>query len=175
MQDLPDNSAIIRVGRTERIVKNLRMRRSILLVSQAFMGGTPPGVTHVALGSGIGAGTLALPEAPNDQATSLRKEFFRQPIDSITYDDLTNEIGDTYSDGTRSNRLLISNQIGSADCANLVTEIGLFGGVNQQDMIAWVTFPVIDNRAGGQTPGAPEALTFNWALSFPFVQPESEA
>lgn len=172
MRKLLDNTAYVRVGPHERVVKNLRVRQSTLLISELMKGGASSGVTTVALGSGIGTGTLMLPQEPHAGGTSLRQEFHRQGVASVAFHDLDNDMGDTYTNGSQSNRLIVNSEIDALDSDHIITEIGLFGGTTGEYMVAWVTFPVIDNRTGGQNPDAPENISFKWVLSFPFVQPE---
>lgn len=173
------NSAVIHHG--DRVVgefKNLRMRRSVLLLADAFRDpASASGIQHAAIGSGIGQGTLMLPTAPHENATQLRQEQARFLVDPGVFDDLNNAEGDTITNGTLSNRVIYTIYVPAAQSEFLITEVGLFGGfgsevANGGIMAAWITFPVIDNRPGGQNADAPEDLTFTWRFDFPFINPE---
>lgn len=176
----PDNSLVIQSGGlVRRRALNLRMRQSVLLIAQMFVAPST-GITHLALGSGLGNGSLGLPEAPSDLYSTLRGEFVRVPVTSVAYDDVANVQGDTYSDGVRTNRILVHTLVGLAVSSEQITEAALFGGTGAADanggtMFSMVTFPVLDNRAGGDNPLAPEDLTFDWVLKFPLIAVEDEA
>lgn len=172
----PDDTVAIRYGDRYRLHTNLRMRRSLLLITHRLIADTP-GITHLALGNGVGNGTLALPQEPNTERSTIRGEFNRVAITSIDFDDLTNLEGDTFSDGARSNRLLVETLVPLEAASDLITEVALFGGAgaDQADggtIFAWSTFPVIDNREGGTDPEAPKDLSFDWVLKFPLINPE---
>lgn len=175
----PDNSLVIRSGGlVYRASKNLRMRNSVLLIAEMFTASV--GITHLALGSGLGNGSLGLPQAPDENLSTLRQEFVRLPITSIAFNDPDNLQGDTYTDGVRTNRILVSTSVLAASAAEQITEAALFGGTGAADtnggtIFSMVTFPVLDNRAGGENPSAPEDLSFDWVLKFPLIAVEDEA
>lgn len=175
MPNQPDNSiATYRDNVLVGVHTNVRMRRSVLLLAELLVNPTADRITHLALGNGIGNGTLALPQEPNTIRETMRQEFNRVPISGIVFDDLENTEGDTFTDGERSNRVRISTTVQDIECANLITEIALFGGdgadqVNGGTIFAWSTFPVIDNRLGGDNPEAPQDLFFDWVLKFPLI------
>ena len=172
-----DSVTIHAHGDARRVHLNTRMRASVLLMTQLLLEPAAPRITHLALGNGIGSGTLALPEAPNTDRQTMLSEFVRVPITTIAYDDLENQQGDTYSDGSRSNRVLVHTEVPLAQASALITEVALFGGYDADEdesgtIFAWSTFPVIDNRAGGDDPEAPKDLVFDWVLKFPFISIE---
>lgn len=169
----PDNSVAVTGGGLHRVHQNVRMRNAVLLIAERMIS-TNPSITHLALGNGLGNGTLALPQAADTERSTMRSEFNRVPITSIAFDDLTNDQGDTYSDGVRTNRLLITTEVPLEECSEQITEVALFGGTGASatdggTIFAWSTFPVIDNRLGGDDPTAPNDLTFSWVLKFPLV------
>jgi hypothetical protein len=167
--------AIWRGDRLLRVQRNIRSRYSLLLLAQLFVDpAATPSVTHLAIGSGIGNGTLALPQAPSSTRASMYNEVARVPVTSRSYLDLINAEGDTFSDGVRSNRVNVHTEVALEDGEHLITEIALFGGVGAEleeggTLFAWATFPVIDNREGGDNPSAPEDLVFDWVLKFPLI------
>lgn len=172
-----DNTLVITSGSTLRVVKNMRMRRGVLLLAEALVNPDFVGITHLALGSGIGNGTLMLPEAPNEDMTQLRQEQVRVPIDSVSFADLDNAVGDTIADGERSNRIDYTTEVDPDVSQFLITEAALFGGTgagspNGGTMFACVSFPVNDNRPGGQNPDAPDTIRFTWRIALPHVNPE---
>ena len=167
--------AIWRGDRLERVQRNVRSRYSTLLIAQLLVTPGTPSITHLALGSGIGNGTLALPQAPNPDGGALYNEVARVSVTSRAFDDPTNAEGDTFSDGVRTNRILVHTVVSAAVSQHLITEVGLFGGANastEGTMFAWSTFPVVDNRLGGDDPLAPQDLTFDWVLKFPLIAVE---
>lgn len=174
-QRQPDNTVMVRTETALRgVYANVRMRRSVLLIAELLVNPTADRITHLALGNGIGNGTFALPQEPNTIRETMRQEFNRVPITGIVFDDLENSEGDTFTDGERSNRVRISTTVPDDESANLITEIALFGGdgadqANGGTIFAWSTFPVIDNRLGGDNPEAPQYLFFDWVLKFPLI------
>lgn len=172
----------VKITRGDRIVvhRNTRMRAASLLLAQMLVDLNTPGITHLALGGGVGSGTLTYPQAPNVDRLTMRSEFNRVPVTSVTFDDLTNAQGDTFVSGSRTNRLLVRTEVPLAEASDLITEVALFGGYGADvedggTMFAWTTFPSIDNRAGGDDPEAPKDLTFDWVLKFPLVTVEEQA
>lgn len=177
----PANSVVIHRDDGVSVCRtNVRMRDSLLTLVDRLITGTEAGITHLALGDGIGTGTLALPQAPNANRHLMFNEIHRLAVDSVVFDDLLNEQGDTYSDGTRTNRVLVSTEVPLAQCSTLITEVALFGGAGASDpeggtIFAWSTFPVIDNRDGGTDPEAPKDLSFDWVLKFPLINAEEQS
>jgi hypothetical protein len=170
--------AIWRGNELLRVQQNIRSRYSVLLLAELLVSpALTPSITHLALGSGIGNGTLALPQAPSTSRPTMYNEVARVPITTIDFDDLANLEADTFSDESRTNRILVHTEVGIVDGEHLITEIALFGGngasaANGGTIFAWSTFPVIDNRTGGDNPSAPEDLVFDWVLKLPLITVE---
>ena len=142
---------------------NIRVNYSVLALMEAANSGSD--FAHrLAWGTGLGTGSLVLPEAPSIEGESLRNELGRVAT-TKTFLDLAGAEGDTITDGVLSNKLNVSATIPLADSSALLTEFALFGGadaVNPNDgyMIAWVTIPAYDNQT------SPEDLTIDWVLKF---------
>ncbi|HLN62656.1 MAG TPA: hypothetical protein VK464_14010 [Symbiobacteriaceae bacterium] len=81
------------------------------------------GFTHLALGTGVGTGSLQTPEASTVALDKLRTEYFRKPISSWTFLD-----GSNNPTATPTNVLELTTDITETEAVAALTEMGLFGG-----------------------------------------------
>lgn len=145
------------VKRFERV--NLVVDRMYLLLARLAANQSIAGISKFAVGSGVGNGTLAAPEAPRADGISLRSETQRYDLAGVTFDDISAEIEGTISDGQYTNRLVFTGVVlGSLSDPN-ITELGLFGGPSASILTNWVTFPVIEKPDNLD-------LTFRWTILF---------
>lgn len=119
-------------GRTEKKhFKNLIVNDCALLISELLKSnGSVAGISHLAIGQGVGTGSLQLPTDPALTDHVLGDELFRKAV-SISY----NTDVDTITDGTRTNVLDITCTFGVDEpnptepaTSSTLTEMGLFGG-----------------------------------------------
>lgn len=81
------------------------------------------GFTHLALGSGVGTGTLQAPQESNVNLSTLRSEVFRKPITSWRF--LT---ADGATSVNPTNVLELTTDVLESEAVAALTEMGLFGG-----------------------------------------------
>lgn len=71
------------------------------------------GITHLAVGSGVGNGTLVDPEAEISSQTALRDELYRKAVTSTL---------------VNANKMTLSTTFDFDEAIGNITEMGLFGG-----------------------------------------------
>lgn len=145
-------------------VQNLIVDRASILMAQHMKGDNVPGITHLAVGTGVGNGNTQAPQQAVSTATRLRQELFRKAV-QLSYYDPTNSQGSTIVDGAgRTNVLDITVEFAESEAVGALTEMGLFGGTgasgaNGGDMVNFKTFPVW-NKPNNAT------LRWTWRLTF---------
>lgn len=148
-------------GEVQRLprVDNLVVDRMYLLLARLAADSGISGITHFAVGNGVGDGNADAPEAPEHDGIALRNETARFAVEGVAYDDVEGEEVGTISDGAYTNRLVFTGVVTGALPSPDITELALFGGPGGSVMTNWVTFPVIVKPTNLD-------LTFRWTVLF---------
>lgn len=117
------------------------------------------GITHLELGTGVGAGTQQAPEVERRTMKSLRQPFFRKAISSWSYVDA---LGNPTAQETSA--IQITTLFNPSEAVGALTEMGLWGGdatnaLGSGYMFNIKTFSVWNKQAG-------MILTIVWTLRF---------
>lgn len=145
--------------------KNLITQRGSIMQAQSAIYGTPL-ISHLAIGSGVGTGTKAVPEPAKVTGLTLRNEFKRVAVDMLAFNTEDSVSGGKLLvDGNRSNKIIVSSIIGGTENGISFTEAALFGGIganqpNGGDMFNWVTFPEVMKFGNIDT-------AISWTIVFP--------
>lgn len=143
----------------ERHYKNIMTEYSALLFAQLAKGEQVPGITRLAVGTGVGNGNLQNPEPASTTLTKLENEIARKAV-VISY----NTVEAAVNDGTRTNVLDLTVTFAENEAVGPITEMALFGGVgaeaeNGGTIVNAKRFPVW-NKPDTAT------LTWTWRLVF---------
>jgi hypothetical protein len=143
----------------ERTYTNIMTDYSALLFAQLAKGEQVPGITRLAVGTGVGSGDLQNPEPASATMTRLENEIARKAV-NISY----NTLEATVNDGIRTNVLDLTVQFAETEAVGPITEMALFGGVGSENanggtIINAKRFPVW-NKPDTAT------LTWTWRLVF---------
>lgn len=145
-------------------IKNLVTQQASILLAQLAKGGCATGITHIAVGTGIGNGTESEPEEGNVHMTTLRNEIARKRV-TITYN-TSAEFSFPCNNGTsRTNVLDVAVEFDNSEAVGPLTEMGIFAGesatdsLNTGDLINFKVFPVW-NKPDNAT------LKWIWRLNF---------
>ncbi|WP_017814481.1 hypothetical protein [Paenibacillus shenyangensis] len=117
------------------------------------------GITHLEVGTGVGDGTQASPQAASLSQTVLRSPLARKAITSWTYLDSNGQATSAESNILQLTTTFLENEANGA-----VVEMGMFGGdasntLGSGYMFNYKTVPVINKTSEYQ-------LTFAWRLTF---------
>lgn len=156
--DLVDGDVVVDTFAVDNLVTDWMT----LLLSRLSSNEGIPGITHFALGTGVGTGTAQDPEPPFRSMETLREEFIRVPITGYLFDDNAGVGANTVTDGFYTNRLILSGEL-ETQTSNNITEAALIGGTSGGTgsgyMVNVVTFPFVTKPAN-------LSLRFRWILTF---------
>lgn len=168
---------IVRDSKTGEIIhvrenKNLIVYTSDLLAAEVLSNQTGvPGITHLAVGEGLGTWNPASPPSPTKDQTTLENEIFRGEVTPSYIDPSTGEPMTPQEsldgDGVNLQRQWLVDftiLLGEDDANGDLMEMGLFGGVaadqtNKGTMINYYTFPSWPKSVG-------QTIQIIWRVSF---------
>jgi len=145
----------------EMHVKNLIVSKASIFMAKRMIPGASwgAGVGYLELGTGIGTGTLQVPQVEASTQTALRVSLLRKAIASWTYLD-----GSGNPTGTETNVVQYTTTFATTEAIGALVEMGLFGGdatatAGTGYMFNYKTFPVWNKDGTMQ-------LTIVWKLTF---------
>lgn len=147
----------------EHEIDNIVTNRMTILLARLVSGAGIPGINHFAIGTGLGTGTIDVPQPPTRDMTTLRSEVMRIPLTGAIYEDPEGDGGTTITDGFFTNRLTLTGELTTPTDVQ-ITEAALFGGPGASStdngyMCNMVTFPYITKPSN-------LSLRFRWQLTF---------
>jgi len=154
--EIPQDSIV-----REMHAKNLIVSEASVFMAKRMVPGTSwgNGINYLEVGTGVGTGTTAVPQAETLAQTALRVPLARKAITAWTYLDTNGN-----ATATETNVIQFTTVFDEAEAVGSIVEMGLFGGnatttLSSGYMFNYKTF-------GVWTKGSTLKLTVAWVITF---------
>jgi hypothetical protein len=159
-----DNTAKTIVGGTinnTMVVSNMIVNKASKFIAKRMKAGTSwgSGIGYLAVGTGYGSGSLAVPQPEDATYVQLRNELARKAFTSCSYLDASGNVT-----VTETNVLQYVFTFGTSEAIGNIVEMGLFGGdatvtINSGYMFNYKVIPYWNKVSG-------KSLTVVWTITY---------